>query len=329
MKNFCHILNEIKAYLQPQLQQVESVIEDALRSDVSLLDATNRSLRDNPGKMMRPSLALLCAAAVGTPNQDTIKFAAAAELLHNATLLHDDVVDCAQQRRGRPTVASFLNPHASVLIGDFWLVKAVKTILEASCNTGRVTRIFAATLGHLAQGELLQMEKAVKGDTTQQDYERIIYCKTASLFEASALSAAISVNAPQEYVKAMGEFARLLGMAFQVKDDWMDYAAGEPALGKPVGIDLKEQKITQPLLSALEGAENEADIRDKVVRIADSPELCREVLEFVKSRGGVEKSALKVDHFIEMAIGQLDFLPEGPARNRLVTIARYVGERGK
>ena len=322
-------MNEIKAYLQPQLQQVESVIEDALRSDVSLLDATNRSLRDNPGKMMRPSLALLCAAAVGTPNQDTIKFAAAAELLHNATLLHDDVVDCAQQRRGRPTVASFLNPHASVLIGDFWLVKAVKTILEASCNTGRVTRIFAATLGHLAQGELLQMEKAVKGDTTQQDYERIIYCKTASLFEASALSAAISVNAPQEYVKAMGEFARLLGMAFQVKDDWMDYAAGEPALGKPVGIDLKEQKITQPLLSALEGAENEADIRDKVVRIADSPELCREVLEFVKSRGGVEKSALKVDHFIEMAIGQLDFLPEGPARNRLVTIARYVGERGK
>ena len=322
-------MNEIKAYLQPQLQQVESVIEDALRSDVSLLDATNRSLRDNPGKMMRPSLALLCAAAVGTPNQDTIKFAAAAELLHNATLLHDDVVDCAQQRRGRPTVASFLNPHASVLIGDFWLVKAVKTILEASCNTGRVTRIFAATLGHLAQGELLQMEKAVKGDTTQQDYERIIYCKTASLFEASALSAAISVNAPQEYVKALGEFARLLGMAFQVKDDWMDYAAGEPALGKPVGIDLKEQKITQPLLSALEGAENEADIRDKVVRIADSPELCREVLEFVKSRGGVEKSALKVDHFIEMAIGQLDFLPEGPARNRLVTIARYVGERGK
>lgn len=322
-------MNEIKAYLQPQLQQVESVIEDALRSDVSLLDATNRSLRHNPGKMMRPSLALLCAAAVGTPNQDTIKFAAAAELLHNATLLHDDVVDCAQQRRGRPTVASFLNPHASVLIGDFWLVKAVKTILEASCNTGRVTRIFAATLGHLAQGELLQMEKAVKGDTTQQDYERIIYCKTASLFEASALSAAISVNAPQEYVKALGEFARLLGMAFQVKDDWMDYAAGEPALGKPVGIDLKEQKITQPLLSALEGAENEADIRDKVVRIADSPELCREVLEFVKSRGGVEKSALKVDHFIEMAIGQLDFLPEGPARNRLVTIARYVGERGK
>lgn len=322
-------MKEIKAYLQPQLDKVESVIEDALRSDVSLLEATNRSLRENPGKMMRPSLAVLCAAAVGAPNEDTIKFAAAAELLHNATLLHDDVVDCASERRGRPTVASFLNPHASVLIGDYWLVKAVNTILGASQNTDRVTRIFAATLGHLAEGELIQMEKAVKGDTTQQDYERIIYCKTASLFEASALSAAVSVNSPEESVKALGEFARLLGMAFQVKDDWMDYAAGEDALGKPVGIDLKEQKITQPLLSALEGADNEADIRGKVVRIADNPELGREVLEFVRSRGGIEKSALKVDEFIGKAIGQLDFLPEGPAKDRLVTIARYVGERGK
>ena len=271
-------MKEIKAYLQPWLGKVESVIEDALRSDVSLLDATNRSLRENPGKMMRPSLALLCADAVGAPNDDTIKFAAAAELLHNATLLHDDVVDCASERRGRPTVASFLNPHASVLIGDYWLVKAMNTILDASNNTDRVTRIFAATLGHLAEGELLQMEKAVKGDTTQQDYERIIYCKTASLFEASALSAAVSVGAPEHSIQAMGEFARLLGMAFQVKDDWMDYAAGEDALGKPVGIDLKEQKITQPLLCALEGADNEADIREKVTRIADNPEpgICKE-----------------------------------------------------
>lgn len=322
-------MKEIKAYLQPWLDKVESVIEDALRSDVSLLEATNRSLRENPGKMMRPSLALLCAAAVGAPNEDTIKFAAAAELLHNATLLHDDVVDCASERRGRPTVASFLNPHASVLIGDYWLVKAVSTILGASRNTDRVTRIFAATLGHLAEGELLQMEKAVKGDTTQQDYERIIYCKTASLFEASALSAAVSVGAPEESVKALGEFARLLGMAFQVKDDWMDYASGEDALGKPVGIDLKEQKITQPLLCALEGAENEADIRDKVTRIADNPALAGEVLSFVKDRGGIEKSAVKVDEHIEKAIGLLGFLPEGPAKDRLVTIARYVGERGK
>ena len=322
-------MKEIKAYLQPYLDRVESVIEDALRTDVTLLDATNRSLRDNPGKMMRPSLALLCAGAVGTPNEDTVKFAAAAELLHNATLLHDDVVDGAAERRGCPTVASFLSPEASVLIGDFWLVKAVKTILDASNNTDRVTRIFAATLGHLAEGELLQMEKAAKGDTIQQDYERIIYCKTASLFEASALSAAISVNAPEDEIRALGEFARLLGMAFQVKDDWMDYASGEDALGKPVGIDLKEQKITQPLLCALEGAENEAGIRGMVVRIADSPELGREVLEFVRSRGGIEKSASKVDEFIQKAIGRLDFLPEGHARDRLGAIARYVGERGK
>ncbi|MBQ9410281.1 MAG: polyprenyl synthetase family protein [Bacteroidales bacterium] len=322
-------MKEINAYLQPNLEKVERVIEDALRTDVSLLEATNRSLRENPGKMMRPSLALLCADALGRPNANTIRFAAAAELLHNATLLHDDVVDGASERRGRPTVSSLLTPQASVLIGDYWLVKAVQTILGASAHTGRVTRIFAATLGHLAEGELLQMEKASKGDTTQQDYERIIYCKTASLFEASALTAAISVRAPEAQIKAIGEFARLLGMAFQVKDDWMDYAAAGDALGKPVGIDLLEQKITQPLLCALEGAPEQADIRSKVTRIADNPELAGDVLAFVKARGGIEKSALKVDEFIEKAIDKLDFLPEGPAKKRLVTIARYVGERGK
>ncbi|MBR1887126.1 MAG: polyprenyl synthetase family protein [Bacteroidales bacterium] len=322
-------MKEIKKYLEPRLGEVESVIEDALRSDVGLLDATNRSLRENTGKMMRPSLALLVADALGVSNEDTIRYAAASELLHNATLLHDDVVDGASERRGRPTVASFLSPQASVLIGDYWLVKAVKTILSATHSTDRAIRIFAGTLSHLAEGELLQMEKASSGDTTQEDYERIIYCKTGSLFEASALTAALSVDAPEDAVKAMGEFGKLLGMAFQVKDDWMDYASADGALGKPVGIDLKEQKITQPLLCALDGAPEEAEIRGMVTRISDNPELGHAVRDFVISRGGVDKAALKVDEFIGRAVSCLDFLPEGPAKDRLLKIARFVGDREK
>ena len=317
------------SFIKPYLEQVESVIEDALGSDVALLDATNRSLRENPGKMLRPSLAILCAQALGEPHEDTIRFAAAVELIHNATLLHDDVVDGASERRGKPTVASILTPQASVLIGDFWLAKAVQTVLNASKFSERVIRIFARTISNLAEGELLQMEKASSGDTTQQDYERIIYCKTASLFEASALSAAISVSATEDKVQAMGEFGKYLGLAFQVKDDWMDYAATEGALGKPVGIDLKEQKITQPLLCALDGDPEEADIRNKVIRIADNPELGNEVLDFVKSRGGIKKSALKVDEFIQKALDKLGFLKDGPAKERLVSIARFVGDRGK
>ena len=317
------------SHIESRLKEVESVIEDALRSDVGLLDATNRSLRENPGKMMRPSLALLVADALGVSNEDTIRYAAASELLHNATLLHDDVVDGASERRGRPTVASFLSPQASVLIGDYWLVKAVKTILSATHSTDRAIRIFAGTLSHLAEGELLQMEKASSGDTTQEDYERIIYCKTGSLFEASALTAALSADAPEHAVKAMGEFGKLLGMAFQVKDDWMDYASAGGALGKPVGIDLKEQKITQPLLCALEGAPEEAEIRGMVTRISDNPELGHAVRDFVIRRGGVEKAALKVDEFIGRAVSCLDFLPEGAARDRLLKIARFVGDREK
>lgn len=319
------------SFLGPSLQRVESIIEDALRTDVSLLESTNLSLRKHPGKMMRPSLALLCAQACGIPNEDTLKFAAAAELLHNATLLHDDVVDGATERRGLPTVASLLNPRASVLIGDYWLVKAVQTILSSSSCTDRVIRIFSGTLSHLAEGELLQMEKAQTGDTNQEDYERIIYCKTASLFEASALTAAISVAAPETEIRAFGEFARLLGLAFQIKDDWMDYACSSETLGKPVGIDLREQKITQPLLSALAevNADQAARIRGKVTRIAEHPELEQEVRDFVLSHGGVEKCAMKVDEYIDKAIAILDFLPDGEPKARLIKMARHVGDRGK
>ena len=161
----------IKSYLAPVLEQVESAITEALSTDVQLLDQTNRALREHPGKMLRPMLALLCAGAVGKPNDDTIKYAAATELLHNATLLHDDVVDGATQRRGLPTVASLLGGPASVLIGDFWLVRAVRTILSGTNNKNEVIGIFAATLSHLAEGELLQMEKATSADTTQEDYQ--------------------------------------------------------------------------------------------------------------------------------------------------------------
>ena len=209
----------VREYLRPQMDQVEAFIQASLVSDISLLDAVNRQLREHPGKMLRPILTLLCAGALGKINEDTIRYAAAAELLHNSTLLHDDVVDGATERRGLPTVASLLGGPAAVLIGDFWLTKCMDAILGASTESARVLRIFARTLGFLAEGELLQMQKARKGDTCQEDYVRIIYCKTASLFETSAMSGALSVRATEGQVKAVGEFARLLGIAFQIKDE--------------------------------------------------------------------------------------------------------------
>ncbi len=322
-------IREIKIFLASQLEEVEAQIDAALRSDIALLDATNRLLREHPGKMMRPMLSLLVAGACGEVNNATCRYAAATELLHNATLMHDDVVDEARERRGQPTVSALLNNSAAVLVGDYWLVRCMITVLDTPSKDNRVLRLYAQTLGALAQGELLQMQKAQSGDTTQEDYLRIVYCKTASLFETAALSAAISVAPPEDTIVSMGAFARNLGIAFQIKDDIFDYREDLAALGKPVGIDLKEQKITQPLLCALEGLspEEASVIRDKVTRIADHPDLAREVKTFVHARKGVEKATDVMADFIQKAIDCLSCLPESASKQYLKQLALFVGER--
>jgi len=322
-------LSELKQFLKPQMERVEAQIDASLRSDIGLLDATNRSLRENRGKMLRPMLCLLVGGACGTANEDTVRFAAASELLHNSTLLHDDVVDGAAERRGLPTVAALLNNPAAVLIGDFWLVRCVQTILDAGRHPEQVLRIYAKTLSDLAEGELLQMQKASSADTSEEDYLRIIYSKTASLFEATALAAALSVDAPEALRKAAADFARNLGLAFQIKDDNFDYESSADAVGKPVGIDLQEQKITQPLLCALEtvSAEEAAAVRRKVATILDHPEQVAEVRDFVLSHDGVALARKKLDYYIDLALSCLEALPESPERNYLAELARFVGER--
>ena len=322
-------VSDIKESLHPYIERVERLIVDYLQSDIELLNATNSMLRQRPGKMLRPMLGLLCAGAAGGINEDSVRFAAASELLHNATLLHDDVVDGATQRRGAPTVSSILNSQSSVLIGDYWLVKCMQVVLSSSAKADRVIRIFAKTLSDLAEGEILQLQKAGDASTTEEDYLRIIYCKTASLFEASALAAAVSAGAPEWMEKALSGYARNLGLAFQIKDDIFDYSAPETEVGKPVGIDLLEQKITQPLLCALEKAtpDEAAAIRLKVRSVMDNPSLAAEVRAFVQDRDGVALAARKQDFYIEKAISHLVTLSDSPEKLYLAELARYVGSR--
>lgn len=322
-------VQEIYTYLRPELDRVEARIDASLHSDIALLDDINRRLREHPGKMLRPMLALLVAGACGGVTEDTVRFAAAAELLHNATLLHDDVVDGAVERRGVPTAAKLLGGGPAVLVGDYWLVNCMQEVLDASHQPERVLRIFAQTLHHLTEGELLQMEKAGKGDTSQADYLRIIYGKTASLFEATATAAAISAHASEERVKAMGQFARLMGTAFQIKDDILDYSETSAALGKPVGLDLKEQKITQPLLCALEAvpANEAAQWRARVAQAAEHPEHIPGIVAFVHAHNGVAKAGAVMDGYIADAIRCLEGLPESADKQYLTELARFVGNR--
>ena len=320
-------IRALKAFLAGPMEEVSALLEASLRSDIALLDATNRSLLSQGGKLMRPMLSLLSAGACGGINADSVRFAAAAEMIHNATLLHDDVVDGAVTRRGKPTVMSILSSPASVLVGDYWLVKAIRCILDAERYSERAIRLFAKTLSDLAEGEMLQLEKASRCDTTREDYIRIIYSKTASLFEASVLSGAVSADAPEEWTAALAGYARNLGIAFQIKDDILDYAGGE-ALGKPVGIDLLEQKITLPLLCALDSAPEEAaEVRALVGRISDEPALADRVRTFVQDHGGVDRAVVEMGQYIDEAVSCLDELPPSEEKPYLAALARYVGER--
>lgn len=323
----------LKEYLGQDWIAVQNRIHSSLKSDIALLNMTNDSILSHSGKQLRPllSLVLARACAPGTPVFDaTVRYAAASELLHNATLLHDDVADQSEQRRGNPTVYSLMGSSVSVLVGDYWLVKAMELILGTSDSDVKVIRIFSKTLSDLAEGEMLQLQKAQSGDTDEKDYLRIIYNKTASLFEAACVSAAVSVDAAQEMVDAARNYAVALGLAFQIKDDILDYA-GTDSVGKPLGVDILEQKITLPLLGALDNvqAHEQERIRAMVNAIVGKPEYRDDIVSFVKEKGGLEYARERLDEYVKQAVSALKVLPESREKEYLVTLAHYTALREK
>lgn len=321
--------SELIDFLGDSWSKTQKMISRSLESDIELLDVTNKSILAHSGKQMRPMLSLLTAGACsgGHINEDSCRFAAAVELLHNATLLHDDVADDSLERRGVPTVYSTLGGRASVLVGDFWLVQAVNLVLESKDSEG-VVRMFAKTMQHLAEGEMLQLQKAENGDTTEEDYLKIIYCKTASLFETACVSAAISVGASPALIEVARSFAVCLGIAFQITDDILDYC-GDERLGKPVGVDIRERKITLPLLGALMNADagTRAEVRKMVCEVEDNPDNVKAIQDFVLSNGGVEYSQRKADEYLDKAVGALAPLPSSKAKDYLEWCARFAGHR--
>ena len=312
---------DVLALLGEDWAAVQTIIADALRSDVGLLNIVNSDILSHGGKMLRPMVTLLMAGACGDINHDSHLFAAAAELLHNATLLHDDVADESDTRRGMPTMRSRLGPSRAVLLGDFWLAKAVDVILDAK-SADSVRHSVSKTLSDLAEGEMLQLEKSGTADTNYEDYLRIIHCKTASLFETAGLSGAISAGAPEQYVQAAREYSSALGTAFQIKDDILDYT-GDGSLGKPVGIDLIEKKITLPLLCAMKGSPREKEIRKAVLQIDSHPENFEEISKFVAEREGVKAAAAVLDEYVGKALEALKVLPSSSYTEFLAEIARF------
>ena len=329
-------INELKKHLGQDWIAVQDCIDTVLKSDISLLNSVNGSILSNSGKQLRPLLALVMARAcsAGDPGAGladlTVRYAAASELLHNATLLHDDVADESDQRRGKPTIYSLMGPSVSVLVGDYWLVKAMELILKSCGSDNEVMLIFSKTLSDLAEGEMLQLQKAQTGDTDEDDYLKIIYNKTASLFEATCVSAAISVGASKEMVEAAKAYAVALGLAFQIMDDILDYS-GTESVGKPLGVDILEQKITLPLLGALAAvpAEECQRIRKLVKDISGHPEYRDEIVGFVKDNGGVEYARRRLNAYVSEAVAALEVLPDSYEKECLAALARFTAERNR
>lgn len=305
------------------------LIRDTLRSDVALLQKVNDAILSNPGKMLRPMLTLLTArACCGSAGRygESVRFAAAVEILHNATLLHDDVADDSNERRGVPTVKSFLGSAPAVLIGDYWLAKAVNLILETS-HVSWATKEFAGTLVCLSEGEMLQQQKALDRNTSEEDYYTIIYDKTAALFALACNCGAMSVDAPAALREEARKYGVELGMAFQIRDDILDFI-GEDT-GKPLGTDIREGKMTLPLLGALKNGAYRDRILGHLPDAASDEKARRNIIQMVVDAGGIEYASSCLDERVSRSREHLSCFPDCEEKTILEEISSFVAKRDR
>ena len=316
---------EVQQYLGQAWTDFQRCFAASLQTDIPLLQQANQFLLEHGGKKLRPTFSLLIARALrGHCNELVVRCAAASELLHTATLLHDDVADDAPVRRGVPTMQALYSPTTAVLLGDFWLAKAMDLIIDHPDK--RVLHIFSKCLGDLSKGEMIQLEKAQKVDTTEADYSRIIYCKTTSLFEAAVVSAACSVEADEMELDCCRRYARHIGQSFQMMDDILDYSP-ELSIGKPTGQDLLEKKVTLPLFGLFACAP--ADVSDGIRQRMQHPDvaLVQDVFALVERYDAMAYAHERLNAEVRMAVEALAPIPESEAKTYLEKLARQMAVR--
>lgn len=320
-------IKSIRKDIEKEWNLFEESLKGALLSNSDLLNSINSYLMESNGKQIRPLLAILASKALGEPGRLTISCAVVSEMIHTATLLHDDVADDSKFRRGKETVQSKFNPAASVLTGDYWLARALTLIVNERDMV--VMSYFTKAVQELAEGELFQMQKASTLDTTEEDYYRIIAQKTSSLFIAAVQSAVSTMSSDKRVVESMGKYAYHLGLAFQIKDDIFDYAP-QMNTGKPAGGDIMEKKLTLPLISALNQAgEDERREMLNAVREAgpDDLELAQKAMRLVEKYRGKDVAQRALEEQCDMALKCLEVLPDNKYRVHLATLTKYMGSR--
>lgn len=319
-------LEQITELTAQDMAAVNATILEQLNSDVTLINQLGYYIISGGGKRIRPMIAVLAARALHYQGDKHITVAALIEFIHTATLLHDDVVDESDMRRGKATANAAFGNAASVLVGDFIYTRAFQ--MMTSLESLRVLALMSEAVNVIAEGEVLQLMNVHDPDITEESYMRVIYSKTARLFEAAAQSSAILSDASVAEEKALQDYGRYLGTAFQLIDDLLDYSADGSTLGKNTGDDLNEGKPTLPLLHAMHNSEGEqkAMIRGAIEQ-GNGRHLLEPVLLAMQQCGSLEYTRQRAEEEADKAIAALQVLPESPHRSALEGLAHLAVQR--
>ncbi|MEO5625550.1 MAG: polyprenyl synthetase family protein [Dokdonella sp.] len=304
---------------------VDALIRTRLASDVVLINQVSEYIIGSGGKRLRPMLHLLAARAAGYEGRDHLPLAALIEFIHTSTLLHDDVVDESDLRRGRKTANAVWGNAASVLVGDFLYSRSFQMMVEL--DSMRVMRILADTTNRIAEGEVLQLLNIGNPDTSEQAYLDVIERKTAVLFAAATRLGAVLVGLPAAQEEALATYGLDLGYAFQIADDVLDYASDADTLGKNIGDDLAEGKPTLPLIIAIERSEPAQAARLKAALHAGGLDALDEVLGAIRATGAIDASRDRAHGYAQRARDALGALPASDARDALALLADYAVDR--
>lgn len=322
------ISEKIKAPIAEEMKLFETKFYESMKSSVPLLDRITHYIVRRKGKQMRPMFVFLTAKLTGEFQERSYRAAALIELIHTATLVHDDVVDDSDMRRGFFSINALWKNKIAVLVGDYLLSKTL--LLSTENEDFDLLKVVSVAIKEMSEGELLQIEKARKLDITEDVYYEIIRQKTATLIAACCEAGARSVDASEEVCKKMNEFGNLVGMAFQIKDDLFDYTSSD-LIGKPVGIDIKEQKMTLPLIHVL----NKASEKDRkwlvnsIKRHNKNQKRVQQIIQYVKDNGGIEYTKKVMHEYSDKALKVLDEFPDSEYKDSLITMVTYVMERKK
>lgn len=322
------VLTRIKRPVEKEMADFEAYFNRTMRSEVPLLNIILNYILRRKGKQMRPLLVFLTARLNGQISEPTYVAATFIELLHTASLVHDDVVDEANERRGALSVNALWNAKIAVLVGDYMLSKGM--IISVEKERFDMLEIVSEAVKAMSEGELFQLQKARKQNIKETDYFRIISSKTAALISACTACGARSVTDDAAIIRIMKEFGENIGIAFQIRDDILDYE-GTGLTGKTVGNDIKERKITLPLIHALEQAPD--SIRRSMLRIVKNKKKTKaeinEVIKFVIDYGGIEYAETKMNQYRDMALAILDSYPASDVKESLIEFVHYTTSRKK